>query len=95
MQQKIGQDKAAAELFLQVSPAAAEYSEAVYSAGMCYERLQDGVNEAKTMERLQGVNPPDNPYRIAGILKLAEIYEGAGEKAKALALLRFNLRQSR
>ena len=84
--QKIGQDKDAASLFLKVPPGSPEYPEALYSAGMSFERLQDGVNETAVMERLKGIQPVDNPYRIAGVLKLAEIYEGAAEKGKALAL---------
>jgi TolA-binding protein len=86
VKQKMGQDLEAAQAFLRVPAGAAEYPEALYSAGMSYERLQDGVNETRVMERLASVEPKDNPYRIAGVLKRAEIYEGAGNKAKALAL---------
>lgn len=84
--QKLGQDADAAQAFQQVPRGSIEFPEALYYAGLSYERLQDGAGEKKVYESFIPLEPKENPYRISGLMRLAEIEEVNGDKAWALSL---------
>lgn len=70
-----GQFAAAAETYGRVPPAAPEYLEARYHVGECYRSLKDVNHAAAAYEALLRLEPKDHEFRIAGLLRLAQLYE--------------------
>ena len=71
-----------------MEPGQDEFPEAMYSLGAIYSRAGQNQPEIQAYERLTDVTPKDNPYRISGLSRQAELYIAAGDAKKAAAIYR-------
>ncbi len=72
--EKSGQDERAAEVYKSVPSNMKERAEALFNAGRCYRKLNSTESEKQVYQQLQNVADKADPYRISGLLQLAEIY---------------------
>jgi TolA-binding protein len=86
--EKSGDAAEAIKFYNQIDPSQEEFAEAMYSLGGIYAKVGQVAEETKTYERLTGFSPKDNPYRIAGLSRLAELYISAGDAKKAMTVYR-------
>jgi len=86
MKERAGDGAAAMTYYNQVDSGQEEFGEAMYSLGAIYSKAGQTDAEMKAYERLIGFSPKDNPYRIAGLSRLAELHIAAGNAKKALAM---------
>lgn len=84
--EKNGDAVGAIKNYNEVSPAAAEFSEAMYALANIYAQVGQEDSEIQTYEKLVGLPSKDDPYRIAGLSRLAELYIGKGNVQRALAV---------
>ncbi|MFN0117714.1 MAG: tetratricopeptide repeat protein [Elusimicrobiota bacterium] len=84
MKEKNGLAAEAIKYYEQVPVNHPQYAEAVYSVASIYSKSGQVDLEQKSYEKLLSVDPKNDPYRIAGISRLAEIYIGLGQAQKAL-----------
>jgi TolA-binding protein len=86
--EKFGQDAKAAEAYRAVPGGLTERPEAIFSAGRVYRKLNQVDQEAQMYQVLQGMSAKSDPFRIAGLLQLAEIYLERADFAAAAAVYR-------
>lgn len=86
IQERNGEGQAAIRYYEQVDPSTEQFSEAMYSAGVVYAKAGQTELEMTAYEKLLPVNPKNDPYRIAGISRLAELYISQGNAKKALSI---------
>jgi TolA-binding protein len=84
--EKAGRDKDAAEVYMGVPGHLPERAEALVGAGRSYRKLNDTQGERQAYEALLEIPAEADPYRIAGLLQLAEIYMTQNQAAKAQAV---------
>lgn len=83
VKEKNGAAQEAIKLYEQVDPSADEYGEAIYAIGAIYAKAEQTDQEIKTYEKLLNATPKDNPYRVAALSRLAELYISKGQARKA------------
>ncbi len=86
IKEKNGQANQAITYYQQVSPSVEEYPEAMYSIGSIYAKAGQTDNEIKVYEPLIESSPKVNPYRIAALGRLAELYISQGKAKQAFAV---------
>jgi len=62
--------------------------EALFYIGRSYHQLKVPEEEEKVYSEMMGLTPRNNEFRIAGLLRLAEIYENSGNIPGAVRLYR-------
>ena len=86
MKEKNGDAPEAIKYYNKVDGNQEEFGEAMYSLGQIYSRAGQTPLETQAYERLSDFSPKDNPYRIAALSRLAELYISAGNAKKATAV---------
>jgi tetratricopeptide (TPR) repeat protein len=86
MKEKGGQMAEAIKFYDQVPQSAAEYQEAQYSIASLYSKAGQTDNEMKVYDKMLNAGPKENPFRISGISRLAEIYISQGKAKQALGI---------
>ncbi|OVE78255.1 hypothetical protein BVX98_00875 [bacterium F11] len=86
MKEGSGQAAQAISYYEKIPLTATQFPEARYSLGVIYSRTGQMEKEIQAYEKLLGVGPKDNPYRISAISRLAELYISQGKVHKALAV---------
>jgi len=76
----------AVEAYERVPEGKAEKSEAEFYAARCYDKLKMPEKQKEAYEALVNFVPKGNEYRLAGLMRLAEIYEAQGKTEKGLAI---------
>ncbi len=71
------------------------YLEIKYRTGYCYEELGDLESADRIYSLLRKRRPKDDPFRLAGLIRLAQIYENNGEAWRAVYLYRDVARNSK
>lgn len=71
-----------------------ERPQALYNIGRCRERLDQRAQAQKAYERLEAVEPENDPHRLRGLLRLALLYE-LKDPGRSLPLYRDVVRMSR
>ncbi|MBK8576080.1 MAG: tetratricopeptide repeat protein [Elusimicrobia bacterium] len=84
--EKVGQESRALETYRRVPPKVPEYPQALYLLARLHKSLSEPAGERQAYLALQKVPAKSDPYRIAGLLALADIYLAANEADPALAL---------
>jgi len=73
-----GNYKQAIQDFESVPGGTAERTEAQYRIGEAYQNLHNDAGAQQAYERLMGLGPKDNDFRIAGLIELAKMLESKG-----------------
>lgn len=76
----------ALEAYEKVPGGKKEKSEAEFYAARCYDKLKMPEKQKKAYESLVDFVPKSDEYRLAGLMRLAEIYEAEGQKDKGLVI---------
>ncbi|MDH5662532.1 MAG: tetratricopeptide repeat protein, partial [Elusimicrobiota bacterium] len=63
-----------------------EKGEAEFYAARCYDKLKMPEEQKKAYEALVNFVPKSDEYRLAGLMRLAEIYEAEGQLKKGLVI---------
>lgn len=77
--EKSNQLEKAADAFSRVPDGRAERAQGLYQAGEVYRKMSDAAAQKRTYEALRQVQPKGDPYRIAGVLLLAEMQVTAND----------------
>ena len=84
--EKVGQESRALETYRRVPPKRPEHPQALYLLAQLHKSLSEPVGEKNAYEQLIKVSAKSDPYRIAGLLALADIYLVANDAAGALSV---------
>lgn len=84
--EKSGENMKAVEAYMRVPAKYAEHPEALFSAGRVSRKINHLEGEIEAYKRLQAFSNKNDPYRIAGVLQLAEIYLTQSNLEKAMKL---------
>ncbi len=84
--EKVGQESRALETYRRVPPKRPEYPQALYLLARLHKSLSEPVGEKNAYEQLIKVSAKSDPYRIAGLLALADIYLVANDAEGALSV---------
>jgi len=76
----------AVEAYEKVPGGKREKSEAEFYAARCYDKLQMPEKQKEAYEALVNFVPRSDEYRLAGLMRLAEIYEAEGQTQKGLVI---------
>jgi len=76
----------AVESYERVPEGKVEKSEAKFYTARCFEKLKMPEKEKETYEGLVNFVPKSDDYRVAGLMRLAEIYEAEGQPDKCLSI---------
>jgi len=76
----------AVEAYEKVPQGKTEKSEAKFYAARCYDKLKMPEKQKSTYESLVNFVPKSDEYRLAGLMRLAEIYEAEGKRDKGLVI---------
>lgn len=79
-------NKKAVEAYEKVPEGKREKGEAKFYAARCYDKLKMPEKQKKTYEALVNFVPKSDEYRLAGLMRLAEIYEAEGQLNKGLVI---------
>ncbi|MQY64917.1 MAG: tetratricopeptide repeat protein, partial [Clostridia bacterium] len=63
-----------------------EKGEAEFYAARCYDKLKMPKKQKEAYEALVNFVPRSDEYRLAGLMRLAEIYEAEGQIKKGLVV---------
>ncbi len=85
IKEKNGLAADAIAFYQKVDPSQKEYAQAIYGMGNLYSQAGQSDQEMASYEKLLNSQPKDDPYRIAAISRLAELYIGQGQAQKALS----------
>lgn len=86
MMEKAGDFERAGASYEAIPSNRGEYPEALFSAGRCYKAAGLTDKEAAVYQRLGQIPAKNDPFRIAGLLQLAEIYLTQSALDKALVV---------
>jgi tetratricopeptide (TPR) repeat protein len=86
IKEKSGNAAEAIKYYEQVDPSVPEYSAAIYSIGNIHAQAGQSDMEIKAYEKLISVSKKDDPYRLAGLSRMAELYIAQGNAKKAMEL---------
>jgi TolA-binding protein len=86
--EKAAREKEAARAYRRAPAGSPERAEALFSAGRASRTVNDAAGEQAAYEDLRAHAPANDPYRIAGLLQLAEIYLTQNQAAKAADVYR-------
>jgi TolA-binding protein len=78
-----GRDPQAVEVYRRMSPRWPEYPEGIYNAAQIEQRLGHPAGEKELYETLASGAAKDNPFRVAGLLRLGDIYLSQRKTAQA------------
>lgn len=78
----------AVEAYQRVPEAKPEKSEAEFYAARCYDKLKMPEKQKEAYESLVNYKPKSDEYRLAGLMRLAEIYEAEGKRERGLLIYR-------
>ena len=78
--------KKAVEAYEKVPGGNREKGEAEFYAARCYDKLKMPEKQKKAYEALVNFVPRSDEYRLAGLMRLAEIYEAEGKLQKGLVI---------
>jgi TolA-binding protein len=78
--------KKAVEAYEKVPGRKREKGEAEFYAARCYDKLKMPEKEKQVYEALVNFVPKSDEYRLAGLMRLAEIYEAEGQLKKGLVI---------
>lgn len=84
--EQLAQDAKAATFYNQVAAGTAESPESLYYLASVYARLGELAKAEKVSQQLAQVKPAEQPFRILGVLRLAEFYAASGQLEKSKAL---------
>jgi len=76
----------AVEAYERMPKGIAEKSEAEFYTARCYDKLKMPEKQKQAYEVLVNFVPKSDEYRLAGLMRLAEIYESEGEAEKGLVI---------
>ena len=76
----------AVEAYERMPEGKSEKSEAEFYAARCYDKLKMPEKRKETYEALVNFVPKSDEYRLAGLMRLAEIYKAGGERDKGLVI---------
>ena len=76
----------AVEAYEKVPGGKREKGEAEFYAARCYDKLKMPEKQKKAYEALVNFVPRSDEYRLAGLMRLAEIYEAEGQLKKGLVV---------
>lgn len=82
--EKAAREAQAAKAYRRTPKNLPEYPEAVFGAGRASRTINDTEAEREAYEDLRANAPKNDPYRIAGLLQLAEIYLTQNKTAQAV-----------
>jgi len=85
----------AVEAYERVPKGKAEKSEAEFYIARCYDKLKMPEKQKEAYEALVNFVPENDEYRLAGLMRLAEIYEAEGAPEKGLVLYGDIIRNSK
>jgi tetratricopeptide (TPR) repeat protein len=77
--EKVGQESRALEAYRRVPPKLPEYPQALYLLARLHKSLSEPAGERQAYQALLKVPAKSDPYRIAGLLALADIYLAAND----------------
>ena len=86
VREREGKALEAIDLYEKVSSGVPEYAQAMYAVGEIYSRAGQVELEVKAYERLMSFQPADDPFRIAALGRLAELYISQGLAQKAVTV---------
>jgi|GEM_PF-2507710 len=86
--EKYGRESGAIEAYTRVTNERPEYPQALYFLAKLYRILGDSKGERNAYERLQKVQAKNDPYRISGLLGLADLAVAANDAQEAMAVYR-------
>jgi len=78
--------KKAVEAYEKVPGGKREKGEAEFYAARCYDKLKMPEKQKRAYEALVNFVPRSDEYRLAGLMRLAEIYEAEGKLQKGLVI---------
>jgi TolA-binding protein len=84
--EKVGQESRALEAYRRVPKKVPEYPQSLYLLARLHKSLSEPAGERQAYLALQKLTAKSDPYRIAGLLALADIYLAANEADPALAV---------
>jgi TolA-binding protein len=84
--EKVGQESRALEAYRGVTSKRKEYPQALYLLARLHKTLSEPVGERQSYAALLSVSAKGDPYRIAGLLALADLHLAANDAEKALAV---------
>lgn len=84
--EKVGQESRALEAYRRVSSKLPEYPQALYLLARLHKSLSEPAGERQAYQSLLKVSAKSDPYRIAGLLALADIHLAANDAEQALAV---------
>jgi TolA-binding protein len=84
--EKVGQESRALEAYARVPQKLPEYPQALYLLARLHKSLSEPAGERQSYQALLKVPAKSDPYRIAGILALADLYLAANDADQALAV---------
>ncbi|MBL8023252.1 MAG: tetratricopeptide repeat protein [Elusimicrobia bacterium] len=84
--EKVGQESRAVEAYRRVPSKRKEYPQALYLLARLHKTLSEPVGERRSYEALLTVGAKGDPYRIAGLLALADLHLAANDAEKALSV---------
>ena len=84
MKETAGAASDAITYYQQVDPSQDEFAQAQYSLGNVYDKAGQTPQEIAAFEKLQSFHVKDDPYRMASLSRLAELYIAAGQAQKAM-----------
>ncbi len=85
LKEQKGDAAGAIAAYQSVSASQPEYAQAMYAVGNLYEKAGQTDQESAAFEKMLNFSPKDDPYRIAALSRLAELYIGQGAAQKALS----------
>jgi TolA-binding protein len=84
--EKVGQESRALEAYRRVPSQLPEYPQALYLLARLHKSLSEPAGERQAYQALLKVPAKSDPYRIAGLLSLADIHLAANDAEQALAV---------
>ncbi|MBK6880350.1 MAG: tetratricopeptide repeat protein [Elusimicrobia bacterium] len=82
--EKAGQETRALEAYRRVPKSRPEYPQALYQLGRLHKTLNEPVGERRSYEALRDLAKKSDPYRVAGVLALADMHVAANDAQRAL-----------
>lgn len=86
MKEKDGRAQEAIKFYSQIAPGTEAYQEAQYQIASLYARAGQTENEVPIYQKMLAGEPKNNPYRISGISRYAEILISQGKAKQALEI---------
>lgn len=83
--EKAGQESRALEAYRRVPKNRPEYPQSLYLLGRLHKTLNEPAGERQAYDALRALPKKGDPYRIAGLLALADLFVAANDAPRALS----------